>query len=436
MTQAMADEAALQRQVDELAKIVQELRAEIAASKADFVAATQKAAAAEKKADAAARAADQYATQQDIISVRDEIGDQLDRRLLVGSAGGVRLNAAAAVRYTDTQANNVTGGSSSFTVPFAQIGFSGSLRSDPVDEGDVTYAAALIYYGAGLNTTRITNTWVNWNIKSLGKAEVEPAYTLGLRLGQQPVFFGNDNVAGEELRPTINGAAYLGAFPNTDLGLVASGGFNWNYDAAAPADQTNIPTIGYTLGVFNGSNAVTNAVDINYNKAILGKLVYAPFTKYNDFFQGLKIGASHLRWDDATHEKHLNSVHVEWLKLPILATAEYVWGTDEPLAGGPDIDKDGFLATLFYRPGKLPDFEPLVRFERWNSNHTLTKKGRRDITTLGFNYYWWQVDPIVRRTYSTVATERVIKLQVNYNIIDDAVLGSGNQFITQVVFNF
>ncbi len=438
---AWADDASLQKQVDELTRLVRQLQAQV--GRAELPPASPASAGSR---DTTASAGRDPVTAEDVESVREQIGDLLERRLRVRNGVGVVLNGSAAVRYVDSHnipatPFNAAYGGSSFSIPIATVGFTGLLRSEPASEGDVRYALSFNYAGAA-NTTRVHDAFITVGVKSLSKKELEPAYTLGLQLGQQAVFFGNDNVGGEELRPSINGASYLSAFRTRDIGLVASGGLWWNYDSAATSDTQFVPTLAYTLGVFNGSGV--GAVDENYDKALLGKLVYSPFTRYNSFFQGLKLGVSRIQWATGARQtkvnKELHSVSFEWLKLPFLTTAEYVWGRDDPAAPGPDIEKEGFVATVFYRPGKLPDFEPLVRFDRWNYNRNLVENGRRDTTTIGFNYYFWQKDPIVRRTYETVKTERVIKIQVNYLFVRDTALPpdapSANQFLSQFVIAF
>ncbi|EIQ01684.1 Phosphate-selective porin O and P [Opitutaceae bacterium TAV1] len=459
---ARADEAALQKQINDLQDVVRQLQTQLAADRAErekVLESARKASAAESapvrghppgvpgidpsvtsldsgRRDTFTTSGSVPATAGDLDSVRDQIGDQLDRRLRVRNGVGVVVNGSAIVRYTDDENPNTSRG---FTIPSASIGFSGSLRSDPVDEGDVTYSLSF-NYGTGSSTT-VQDAWVQWSLKSLGKGDIEPLYTLAFTLGQQAVLFGNDNTGNEETRPTINTAGYLGEFRTRDIGLTATGGFDWHYDASAPAGLDNVPTIAYLFGLFNGNGT---GVDENDDKALVGKLVYAPFTRYNTFFQGLKFGYSRIQWDSASGagriENKLNSVHVEWLKLPFLVTAEYVWGEgwDERGAGfGPAVDKDDFIFTLFYRPGKLPDFEPLFRYDRFRQNKSRSDDGLRETYTLGFNYYWWQVDPVVRRTYETTKTERVIKLQVNYNFVkDDTTAFDDNQLLTQLVFNF
>lgn len=456
---ARADDAALQAQINQLQETVRQLQEQLAADRAERKASREAAAKTITlttgspggsssagvpgidpsvttldgvRRDTFSSSGSHAATAEDLESVREQIGDELDRRLRVRSGVGVTVNGSAIARYTDSENPNTSRG---LTIPSASIGFSGSLRSDPVDEGDVRYSLSF-NYGTGSSVT-VQDAWVQWNIKSLGKGELEPLYTLGFTLGQQAVLFGNDNTGNEETRPTISTASYLGEFRTRDIGLTTTGGFNWNYDASAPAGLTDVPTLAYTLGVFNG-NGVN--VDDNDDKAFLGKLVYSPFTKYNTFFQGLKFGYSYLQWDSGSGSSRntntLNSIHAEWLKLPFLVTAEYVWGDREPVSGS-TVDKDDFVFTVFYRPGKLPDFEPLFRYDRFHANKNLAQKGLRETYTLGFNYYWWQVDPVVRRTYETTKTERVIKLQVNYNFVDDTTtLYDDNQFLAQLVYSF
>jgi hypothetical protein len=450
------DEAALQKQIDELQKIVKQLQQQVTAGQA---APAQPAApqvpvvATSTNTDANAQRSSiqPYVTPEDFEAGTAPIYDQISHSIAAKTGVGVTVSGTATVRYTDQVVLPST-----FSIPSAQISFAGSLRSDPVNEGDVKYVATFAYAGPSASyatstaaasstasSTNITDAYITWSPKTVGKGgTLQPAYSLLLTLGQQPVYFGNDNYTNEELKPTVNSAAYLGAFKTRDVGLSANGGLNWHYDSAATTDQQYVPTISYLLGVFNGSGA--NALDDNRDKSYLGKLVWTPFTKYSSFFQGLQFGASDLYWKTGTSGTggvihNLTGLQAQWTKLPFMVTGEYVFGKDD-VAKGADTHKKSYLTTLFYRPGKLPDLEPLVRFERYLSNSTLRKNGRKDIVTVGFNYYFWQLDPVYRPTYSKTPTSRVLKVQVNYNFVDDTTKAPGlpnaNQFLTQAVLSF
>jgi hypothetical protein len=93
---------------------------------------------------------------------------------------------------------------------------------------------------------------------------------------------------------------------------------------------------------------------------------------------------------------------------------------------------DNYIATLFWTPGTLPDFQPWVRFDRaepsafsdytkaqvtaanWAGNGNIAKTAY----SVGFNWFIWQVNPVTRKTYGSQQTERVLKLQVSYTYFD------------------
>jgi len=101
-----------------------------------------------------------------------------------------------------------------------------------------------------------------------------------------------------------------------------------------------------------------------------------------------------------------------------------------------------FVGTLFFTPGTLPDFQPWVRFDLWrpwpfsnltdaqitSANSAGNWGNRRDAYSIGFNWFIWATEPIVRRSYATSETWRVIKLQASYTRLrQEAFTGAKNQ---------
>jgi hypothetical protein len=107
-------------------------------------------------------------------------------------------------------------------------------------------------------------------------------------------------------------------------------------------------------------------------------------------------------------------------------------GSAYPAPAAQFASSDNYVATLFWTPGTLPDFQPWVRFDRAEPTafSNLTKAqlasanylGNGNIAktaySVGFNWFIWQVNPVTRKSYASQQTERVLKLQVSYTFFD------------------
>ena len=362
----------------------------------------------------------------------------------------------------------------SFKLSSISLGLTGYARQDTGSEGDVKYNLGVLgtpvrYIGTGATTLANANAtptaavngsylsasdvWVSYDVKTT-KLELEPAWTLSLQLGQFLTPYGVDNISTENNRPTINQAQYVSALGfGRDIGLEATGGFDHRNDPSS----TTIPLIGYTAGVFNGSGP--NTFDNKNTVDALVRLVYNPFYQYSGNFRNLAFAANILEGNlggdhDTDPTKRRYGGDIQWLRKPFLLTAEYAHSDDgyngykySPLGKDPLINSansnayptptaafahsDSYVTTLFWTPATLPDWQPWVRvdylkpdaYKDYTSKSTTTLatqngNGQGDIArtgySIGFNWFIWQLNPVTRRQYTTMNTERVLKFQMDY----------------------
>lgn len=385
-----------------------------------------------------------YVTREDLDALKDILDEQIRRG--AKSKNTINLSGFGIIGYFSNFDRP-----DSFGISSASLSLAGNLREDPVDEGDLKYKISLLFGGAsptalssaslnqsggGLQTNStlvqspvLSDVILIWDLKTL-KGDLEPFFTVSATLGQQLVPFGQDNLATEDKIPTIKKAQYLGGFEiSRDIGLKLEGGLLNRHD---PASGITTPLISYSLAAFNGTGA--NRSDNNKEKDYVARLILAPVKEYFSFFRDLKFGGSYYHGrgnvKNPSLERERFGVEFEWLKKPILVTAEGVFGKDG------DKHSVGYVATLFWTPGTLPDFQPLFRYDAFDPD---TKKGKdkTEIYTVGFNYYFYQTEPITRRTYEIKPTERVVKLQVNYNIQKkEEGAHTANDVNAQLVFSF
>lgn len=395
----------------------------------------------------------QYVTRQDLDALKDLI-DEADKKKW-NSGWTVNVNGSIAGGYTSS---NGTGGDGKggFYVNFATLGLSGNLREDPVEEFDVRYGVSLLWGGQGrdlvtgtnntgaaISSTQVqapalANAFLSVDLNT-SKGNLEPFWVGSLTLGQQLIPFGQDNLSTEDQRPTIRTAQYLGNFGiGRDIGLKHDGGFINRYD---PASGTTTPLIGYSLAVWNGSGA--NRLDNNNEKAYNARILITPESQYLSLFRGLSFGGSVYKEftggnSTATETspkagKEWYAWELSWLRKPFLLTAEGVYGHNPRLAPtvnvvNPVITPGSFtgtrhstdyVATLFWTPSTLPDFQPLYRYDNFLSDSS-NNNTRSVIHTLGFNYFVWQTTPVIYRTFAATNTSRVLKIQANWNLREPA----------------
>jgi hypothetical protein len=391
---------------------------------------------------------------------------------LVNLSGSAQLGYQAVLGPNGNQPSKANSGTSaqSFKINSISLGLYGYLRNDPGSEGDVSYNLGVLgtpnrYVAAGNTGLAAANTtptgsvngtyfgasdvWLQYDVKTT-KLELEPAWTLSFKFGQFLTPYGVDNPSTEANRPTINQAQYISRLGfGRDIGAIATGGFINRNDPSA----STVPLIGYTFGVFNGAGA--NTFDNNGGVDALARLVYNPFYQYSGNFRNLSFAANILEGNigpntDRLPTKRRFGGDIQWLRKPFLLTLEYVHSEDgyddrsySPLAAsaatsiypGPTAafaSSDNYVATLFWTPGTLPDFQPWVRFDRaaptafsdytkaqvTAANYAGTGNIAKTAYSVGFNWFIWQLNPVTRKTYGSQQTERVLKLQVSYTYFD------------------
>jgi hypothetical protein len=395
-----------------------------------------------------------YATTEDLESLKDV----LEEKILRGVGSRYRINFSGFITAGYTYQRDVPytasvgtppvatvfrDSSSTFRLVNANASFAGFLRENPIDDGDLRYKVSFFYSGpssssangqtGNTSSVQVTDGVILWDLVRQ-KKDLEPTVTVNLTLGQQLVPFGADNTATEDKIPTINLAQYLGAYGlRRDLGLVVDGGFFHRFD---PPSGLTVPLLAYTVGVFNGAGA--NKWDDNKAKDVVAKLVYTPEARFFSIFRGLKLGGSLYKgnlWQSGLPLKDRWSAELEWLRKPFLLTAEFVRGKDRATANATAVKTESLVATLFYQADAIPDFQPLVRFDSYDPN-AATGDNARIVGTVGFNWFFWQVEPVTRRTYEVAKTERVVKLQANWNRVWDHARGNGSQLLAQLVASF
>jgi len=380
----------------------------------------------------------------------------------------------------------------SFRLALISLSLSGYLRNDPGKDGDVRYNLGVtgspFRYNAAANSSlasanttaagingsaangaylNASDVWLAYDVKTT-KLELEPAWTLSLQLGQYLTPYGIENPSTENNRPTINQAQYISRLGfGRDIGLVATGGLEHRNDPSA----VTTPLVNYTVGVFNGAGA--NSFDNNNGVDGLVRLQLNPFYRFADNFRNLSFGGNILEGNLGSRSplptKRRFGGDIQWLRKPFLLTAEYVHSedgygdrsTNNPVGPAPSAafaSSDSYVGTLFWTPSTLPDFQPWVRFDRFApkaynnlstaqltaANAAGTGNNARNAYSIGFNWFIWQVNPVTRRTYASMQTDRVLKFQAGYTRFDQAdsgpkgsgFTGARNQIDLLITYNF
>ena len=398
-----------------------------------------------------------YVTREDLDALKDILDESIKRG--VGSNYLISLSGyVIAGFYSGASASTNLGGTGtqSFGINSAGLTLTGNLREDPVEEFDVRYRLGLLFSGnapkyinsVSLNTKTLAigtgagqvqapvlgDVYLQTDIRT-NKKELNPLWTLSATLGQKLIPFGQDNLSTEDQRPTIRVAQYLGPWAiGRDVGLQLDGGLVNRYD---PGSGITSPLIGYQLAVWNGTGA--NRWDDNAQKDFNGRIVITPESQYLSLFRGLTFGGSTyigLEGVGPKAQKQLGGWEVSWLRKPFLITAEGVYGRLPKASNLGTYHSTDYVATLFWTPNTLPDFQPLFRYDIFDPNTDVS--GDRNTTyTIGFNYFLYQTEPVTRRTYAAKETVRVLKIQANWNLQKkDGRPLAANDWAVQVVANF
>jgi hypothetical protein len=474
------------------------LREEIKQIRDELAAVKEAAAANEETLKSVSDKASEATTHGDLEALRDVEEEHILRSIgsstsispypVSGYQHLVNLNGSAGLLYNAIPGGPSGTSSRSLRLQLVSLTLSGSLRQDPGAEGDVKYNIAVLgtqnRYAAVANTSQpgatssaatvdagtvngtylnASDIWVSYDVNA-GKLKLEPDWTLTFQLGQFLVPFGTEAVSTENNRPTINQAQFVSklGFSTRDLGLIARGTFINRNDPSA----TTVPVISYILGIFNGAG--WNSYDTNTGLDLLGRVAISPFYQYADNFRNLSFGGS---WYEGNRFSTTGTLPTKrriggdfnWLRKPFLLTAEYVYSKDgydgknapaKGTGGAPMAafaKGSTFVATLFWTPGALPDFQPWARFDLFrpwaytnltdaqilSANAAGNWGNRRDAYSVGFNWFIWSVEPLIRRSYATAETNRVIKIQASYTRYrQEAFSGAKNQLDFTLIGSF
>lgn len=344
---------------------------------------------------------------------------------------------------------------SSFDVPLAQLGIRGSLFRDYSEGKNLDYQllfgytpnVASGYNGSASQTNGVTNTaFGNGSQFNLLDAYVNysplPTTTgleedkLSIRFGQQLIPYGLDAQVGEDLRPTIFAAQFLGAGSITknaagvpvafsgghsvglrQIGLVVRGDTHPYVDYAA---NYRAPLFEYNLGIVNGSTL--NKSDDNGQKDYIGRVAFTLPVDYNSWFRELKFGTSFYKGKanlaaaataggtqtfQRVGRNERYGFDIYYNHNPFGVTYEYSEGKNDAVAdvtfARSTIKSKGQYLTFFGQwgeqfltsiksQGKFDDFWPkslqlFLRFDRFDPNTKITANDTWT-TTAGANFFF------------------------------------------------
>lgn len=380
------------------------------------------------------------ATQDDVEGVRADLENykydesRLRERSTIKSTRDSTLFGVVQVRAQaqneSTRAGNpepTADRSSTFDVPTALLGVRGNLYRDYVDGKNLDYQFSFTY---GKRTTagatsdlNLADAFLRYNFTSTNGGPEIPRFNL--TFGQQLLPFGLEAQAPEDLRPTINvsqASGRLGLFTR-QVGAVIRGDVQPYVDYAA---NYRAPLAEYAIGVVNGN--VSNKVDDNNSKAILGRAAFTLPVPYASWLRELKVGASFYKGDknvqlagtniDSHGTNDRYGFDIFYNHAPYGVTYEYIQGRDDFRVGTTNATKEakskGHTLTLFYTFGdqffnsiksvaKFDDWhpqsiQPFFRYDYFNPNDTNValggNRGNGDdtvkVSTLGLNWFFAQ----------------------------------------------
>lgn len=180
--------------------------------------------------------------------------------------------------------------------------------------------------------------------------------------------------------------------------------------------------LGFGVGVVNGNGI--NQSDDNDQKDFLTRVTFAPFEDEN--LKGLSFGTGTMIGEESgsTYDERTRwTGTIKYDKMPFKAVGEYLFQERDRDAGG-DEETDNWYITGSYTftPSFLKEgqsFEAILRYQKYEANDTVAYDDV-DVTTLGFNW----------------AINKYVKLQLNYNYIDDDVNADDNEVLTQLELKF
>jgi hypothetical protein len=427
----------LQRQIQELKVLVNSLQQQAQAQPAPAAAAaaaTSAAPAAPALAQGEAPATDganlaqqpESATKADIDGLRTDLENYkyeqrrnretktalTTRGTTIGGSVQARATAQSPATRSGTAAT-ASNRNGSFDIPQATLNFSGSLYRDYSEGRNLDYRLAFAYArnspatdGSQFNAT---DAYVRYSPLPTLTGLEDPRLTL--TFGQQQIPFGLEAQIGEELRPVINSAQFLGGLGvgSRQIGLIVRGDFapyvdyGFNYRA---------PLVEYAFGVVNGSGP--NKSDDNNGKDLVGRLAFTLPVDYYSLFRELKLGVSAYKGKknlitgtsttvSGQGKRDRYGADIYYNHAPFGITYEYAEGRDGVTGNGPDLKSRGQYLTAFYTWGeqwvassraqaKYDDYWPksyqlFARYDIFDPN-VLIANDKTKIATAGFNLFF------------------------------------------------
>ncbi|QBE63784.1 DUF3138 domain-containing protein [Pseudoduganella lutea] len=371
---------------------------------------------------------------------------------------GTTIGGSVQARYTSQDPAVRTGStasaadrSSSFDIPQATLNFAGSLYRDYSEGRNLDYRLAFAYAknspGTDGSQLNATDAYIRYSPLPTLTGLEDPRLTI--TLGQQQIPFGLEAQIGEELRPVINNAQFLGGLGvgTRQIGLIVRGDYDpyvdygFNYRA---------PLLEYAFGVVNGSGP--NKSDDNNHKDYIARVAFTLPVDYYSVFRELKFGASaykgkrNLTAGTGTGtgatvvgqgKRDRYGFDIYYNHAPFGVTYEYVEGRDATASNGPVTKSRGQYLTAFYTWGeqwiassraqaKYDDFWPksyqlFARYDAFDPNTALVND-KTKAAILGFNLFFAETT----------------KFQLNLNHYDyqNPAQRSSNELLAQFQFGF
>jgi hypothetical protein len=317
---------------------------------------------------------------------------------------------------------------SGFDIPQAQINFTGSLYRDYAEGRNLDYRLQFAYQSnatSGLAGTapngsqfNLNDAWLRYSFFPTTSGLEDPRLTL--TVGQQLLPFGLEAQVGEELRPVINPALFLGGLGlgTRQIGAIVRGDVAPYVDYGA---NYRAPLVEYAFGITNGLDAGQNKADTNGAKDFLGRLAFTLPVDYASLLRELKLGLSY--YDGrrnltrttagatgtvAEGRTRRRGFDLYYNHNPFGVTYEYADGRDDALAGATGValspvHSKGQVLTFYYQvgeqfvnsfraQGKYDDWWPktyqgFLRLDAFDPN-TAVGNDKVRVATLGLNVFF------------------------------------------------
>ena len=452
----------LQKQIEELKALVTSLQQQVQARQAP-AADTVKGATAEAVVVAPGIDATdkiESATKADIDGLRTDLENykyeqKRNRETKTAlTTRGTTIGGSVQVRATAQEQASRAGSTalaadrhSSFDIPQATLNFSGSLYRDYSEGRNLDYRLAFAYAktspGTDASQLNATDAYIRYSPFPTLTGLEDPRLTI--TLGQQQIPFGLEAQIGEELRPVINSAQFLGGLGvgTRQIGLIVRGDYDpyvdygFNYRA---------PLVEYAFGVVNGSGP--NKSDDNNSKDYLARLAFTLPVDYFSLLRELKVGVSAYKGTKnltagttaavvAQTRRDRYGFDIYYNHAPFGITYEYAEGRDGVIGTGPDIKSRGQYVTAFYTWGeqwvassraqaKYDDYWPksyqlFARYDIYDPNRALAND-KSKIATAGFNLFF--------------AETTKFQINLNHYQYENPAQRSANELLAQFQFGF